>query len=232
MTSRERGNLWPVISVIGGACFVLIVMPLIFHRQATSRMATVDAQVSIGDSGSDVAAQRNAPNYRWPDSEVPRTAERIRDLTAVAIAASSNVVEGVLNGRTPHDAGEILSNIAQRQLIPAEWMTKQSGVLQMPRSTIHLRYSPKVFSIEVISVPNDRADGPALLIRIPDQENTTIGPRYFESLQLDGIVYPIPFAPIPEIIASGWQPRPFKQSQIPDAERAQLEQWARTAINK
>ena len=33
-------------------------------------------------------------------------------------------------------------------------------------------------------------------------------------MQLDGIVYPDPFAPIADIIASGWQPRLFKQTQI------------------
>ena len=92
--------------------------------------------------------------------------------------------------------------------------------------------SPNSLTVEVVSVPNERSDGPAILIRIPDQENTTVGPRYFESMQLDGIVYPSPFAPIPEIIASGWQPRLFKQTQIPDDERAQLEQWVKNTMVK
>jgi len=232
MRSRELGNIWPLISVVFIAFLVLVILPLLLQRQRTSRMATVEANVSIGDGGDRSADATSTPTHRWPDSEVPRTAERLQDVTAVAIAATTNVVEGVMSGRTPRDAGEILTGIVQRQLIPAEWLTKQPGVLQMPRGTIHLRYSPKDFSVEVISVPNDRNDGPAILIRIPDQENTGIGPRYFESLQLDGIVYPNPFAPIPEIIASGWQPRLFKQSQIPDDQRAQLEQWARTNVRQ
>ena len=230
--SRERGNIWPVISVAAGAFFVLVIMPLILHREKSARMATVDPQVTIGDADSDSGASRNAPLYRWPDSEVPRTAERLRDVTAVAIAATASVVEGAMSRRTPRDAGEILNNIAQRQLIPGEWLTNQPGVLQMPQGTIHVRYSPKTFVVEVISVPSDRKDGPAILIRIPDPENTTVGPRYFESMQLDGIVYPNPLAPIAEIIASGWQPRLFKQTQVPDEQRAQLEQWVQTAVHK
>jgi len=230
--TRERGNIWPVISVAAGAFFVLVIIPLILHREKSARMATVDPQVTIGDAGSESSAGRNAPMYRWPDSEVPRSAERLRDVTAVAIAATAIVVEGAMNGRTPPDAGAILSDIAQRQLIPGEWLTNQPGVLQMPQGTIHLRYSPKTFAVEVISVPNDRKDGPAILIRIPDPENTGVGPRYFESMQLDGIVYPNPFAPIAEIIASDWQPRLFKQTQIPDEQRAQLEQWVQTAVHK
>jgi hypothetical protein len=232
MNIRERGSIWPVISVAAGAFFVLVAMPLIMQRQHNGRMATVDATVTIGDVASNSVTLRNAPVYRWPDSEVPRTAERLRDVTAVAIAATTNVIEGAMTNRTPRDASAILMSIAQRQLIPAEWLTNQPGVLQTPHATVHLRYSPKPFSIEAISVPNDRTDGPAILIRIPDDENTAVGTRYFESTQLDGITYPIPFAPIPEIIASGWQPRLFKQTKIPDEQRAQLEQWVKTIIPK
>src|SRR5438552_17978025 len=108
MSIRERGNIWPVISVAAGAFFVLVIMPLIMHRQNTGRMATVEAQVNIGDAGSDSPVGANALAYRWPDSEVPRTAERLRDVTAVAIAATTNVVEGSMRGHIPHDAGEIL----------------------------------------------------------------------------------------------------------------------------
>ncbi len=232
MNSRERGSLWPIVSVAAGAFFVLVIMPLILQRERSGQMATVDAQVSIGDAGSESSAGRVGPVYRWPDSEVARTAERLRDVTAVAIAATSSVVEGAMQGHPPRDAGEIVAHIAQRQLIPAEWLTQESGVLQMPRGTIHLRYSPKDMSVEVVSVPLDRKDGPAILIRLPDQENTGVGARYFESLQLDGVVYPAPFAPIAEIIASGWQPRLFKQTQIPDDQRTQLERWASTVNQK
>jgi hypothetical protein len=156
----------------------------------------------------------------------------LQDLTAVAIAATSNVVDGALHRQSPRDAGEIVKRIAQRQLIPSTWVTDQPGVLQAPHSTIHIRYAPQSFSLELVSVPNERRDGPAMLIRIPDLENAGLGPRYFGSMQLDGIVYPSPFAPIAEIIASGWQPRPFKQTQIPDDQRAQLEQWVKAATTK
>jgi hypothetical protein len=176
-------------------------------------MATVDAQVSIGDARNDPISHRDPPAYRWPDSEVPRTAERLRDVTAVAIAVSTYLVEGAMTGRNPHDAGEIAAVIAQRQLIPSEWLTKQSGVLQTAHGTLHVRYSPGTLSVEVISMPASHADGPAMLIRIPDNENTAVGTRYFESMNVDGILYPNPFAPIPDVIAAGWQQRLFKQAQ-------------------
>ncbi len=224
---RERGNIWPVITVAVGATLVALVLPLTIHRQRSGKMATVDAYVSIGDAGSNQAPAPNVPKYRWPDSEVPRTADRLRDVSAVAIASMAYVIEGALSRRTPHDAGEILVGIARRDLIPKEWLTSQPGVLQMSNGTLHLRYSPAGLSIEALSIPKDRLNGPAILIRLPDPENTTVGARYIESMQLDGIVYPSPFAPLPQIIASGWQQRLFKQTQLADAERAQLKQWAK-----
>ena len=224
--SREQGNIWPLVSVAGGALLVLVVVPLAIQRQGGSRMATVDAHVTIGDTGSGLSNSGRPSLYRWPDSEVPRTAERLQDATAVAIAASTSVIEGSVGGRIPRDANELVAYIAQRQLIPAEWLTSDPGVLQTPRGTIHVRYSPKELMVEVISAPADRRDGPGILIRLPDLENTGVAARYFESMQLDGVVYPAPFAPIAEVIASGWQPRLFKQTQIPDDQRVQLEQWA------
>jgi hypothetical protein len=230
--SRDPGNILPLVSVAGGVLLVLVVVPLAIQRQGGSRMATVDAQVTIGDTGGGLSIAENRSLYHWPDSEVPRTAERLRDVTAVAIAASTSVIEGSLRGRIPRDAKELVVYIAQRQLIPAEWLTSVPEVLQTSRGTIHVRYSPRELMVEVISIPQDRKDGPAVLIRLPDQENTRVGARYFESIQLDGIVYPAPFAPIAEIIASGWQPRLFKQMPIPDDERAQLEQWASNTSRK
>lgn len=230
--SREHGNIWPLVSVAGGALLVLVVVPLAIQRQGGSRMATVDAHVTIGDTGSGSSTTGSSAVYRWPDSEVPRTAERLRDVTAVAIAASSSVIEGSVGGRIPRDVAELVAYIAQRQLIPVEWPASEPGVLRTPRGTIHVRYSPKDLLVELISVPDDRRDGPAILIRLPDLENTRVGARYFESVQLDGIVYPAPFAPIAEIIVSGWQPRLFQQTQIPDEQRAQLEQWAGNVTRK
>lgn len=229
---RERGNIWPIVAVAAAALCVLVIVPLIIERQKAGRMATVDAHVSIGDGEVSGGQGSTSRNYRWPNSEVPRTADRLRDVTGVAIAAATYLVEGSLHGRIPLDADEILTRIYQRGLIANEWQTDQPGVLRTPHATIHLRYSPRNLTVELISVPNERVDGPAILIRIPDSENTAVGTRYFESMQLDGIIYPRPFASIADIIASGWQPRLFQQTQIADSDRAQLEQWAKAATQQ
>jgi hypothetical protein len=225
---RERGNIWPVVAVAAAALCVLVIVPLIIERQKAGRMATVDAHVSIGDGEVSGSQSSAAKTHRWPNGEVPRTAERLRDVTGVAIAAATFLVEESLHRRIPRDADAILTHIGQRRLIPNEWRNDQPGVLQTTHATIHLRYSPRNLTVELISVPNERVDGPAILIRIPDSENTAVGTRYFESMQLDGIIYPRPFAPIADIIATGWQPRLFKQTQLADADRVRLEQWATT----
>ena len=217
---KEKGNIWPIICVIAVALLVLVLPLVIRHGQTNGRMATVDAQVFIGDASNDPISSRDPLTYRWPASEVPRTAERLRDVTALAIAASTYVVEGAMTGRTPHDAAEIAAGIAKRQLIPPEWLTNQSGVLQTAHGTLHLRYAPGTLSVEVISMPISPADGPAILIRSPDDENTGVGARYFESMQLDGTIYPGPFAPIQEIIRAGWRERVFRLAHLRSVEEA------------
>ena len=229
---REQGRVWPIATVLLGAFVVLFVVPLGIHRAKSGEMATVEPDVAIGDGWTDKTGSHKVPSYRWPESEVPRTAERLRDLTGVAIASVSYIVEGALRNDRPKDAGAIVTAISNRELVPRAWLTQEPGVLRTPQATIHIRYSLNALSIEVISVPASRTDGPALLIRLPDPENVAIGPRYFESMQLDGIVYPGPFAPISQVIAAGWQQRLFKQTQLPDAEKAQLQQWSKLAVRK
>src|SRR6266568_1686013 len=112
MRARERGNIWPVVFVIAVALVVLILPVVIHHRQVSAHMATIDAQVTIGDSKTDLNSDRESAVYRWPDSEVPRTAERLRDVTAVAIAAATYVTEEAMSGHTPRDTGEISIGIA------------------------------------------------------------------------------------------------------------------------
>ena len=50
--SREQANMWLLVSVAGGAVLVLVIVPLAIQRLGGSRMATVDAQVNIGDTGN------------------------------------------------------------------------------------------------------------------------------------------------------------------------------------
>ena len=226
---RERGKIWPIVLVVAAAICVFVVVPLIIQRQKASQLAAVEAFVSIGGAAAGAQPASSVANYRWPNSEVPRTAERLRDLTGVSIAAATYVVEGSLSGRVPRSTDEIIVGISRRGLIPNEWRTDQPGLLRTPGATIHLRYSSRNLSVELISVPNERVDGPGILIRIPDSENTAVGSRYFETMALDGVLYPRAFAPIAEIVAYGWQPLFFKQTQISDADRAQLEQWATAA---
>lgn len=211
---RERGNIWPLICVVFVALLVFVLPLLLRLKQTNGRMATVDAQVSINDFSSNRKSTGDPTLYRWPDGEVLRTAERLRDATAVAIAASTYAVGESLAGRAPHNPNEIVVGIAQRHLIPAEWLTTQSGALQTIHGTLHVRYSPHDLNVEVVSVPTHRPDGPAILIRVPDNENTGVGSRYFESIQLDGVVYPPPFAPIPDIIKAGWRERLFTQTPL------------------
>src|SRR5690349_8154136 len=111
---RDRGKIWPIVLVVGAAICVFVVVPLVIQRQKAGQFAAVEAYVSIGDAEVDGKQESSVANYRWPNSEVPRTAERLRDLTGVSIAAATYVVEGSLSGRVPTNAHEIIAGISRR----------------------------------------------------------------------------------------------------------------------
>src|SRR5688500_1687754 len=101
---RERGQIWPIVLVVAAAICVFVVVPLVIQRQKASHLAAVEAFVSIGDAAVGAKQAPSIEKYRWPNSEVPRTAERLRDVTAVSIAAATYVIEGSLSGHTPRTA--------------------------------------------------------------------------------------------------------------------------------
>src|SRR5437016_13843298 len=112
---RERGNIWPIICVVTVALLVLVLPLVVRHRQTNGRMATVDAQVSIGDASSDPISNHDPPAYRWPEGEETRTAERLEEVAADGIPPGTSVVQGALPVRTRHDAGEMSTSYPWRQ---------------------------------------------------------------------------------------------------------------------
>src|SRR5688572_33480690 len=112
---RERGKIWPIVLVVVVAVCVFVVVPLIIQRQNAGHLAAVHAYVSIGDAESGAKHEPSVPNHRWPNSEVPRTAERLRDVTGVSIAAATYVIEGSLSGRVPRSPEEIIGGIRSEE---------------------------------------------------------------------------------------------------------------------
>ncbi|HEX5081569.1 MAG TPA: hypothetical protein VFY40_05960 [Blastocatellia bacterium] len=104
------------------------------------------------------------------DGEVARTAERTGEATALALSAGVYAASEQIRGRAPRDAGNLLSGLASRNLLPPELaLTQVEGNLVSTYGAVWLRYRPEPLGVEIVSVGHKPEDGPALIVRIPDE---------------------------------------------------------------
>ena len=164
------------------------------------------------------------------DGEVYRTEGRLREASAVVIAATLSNVARSTERRPVRTVDELLEEIAARGLLPpGVELIRERHLLVSEHSTIHVRFRPDTFGIEVVSLGRERADGPGLLLRVPDENTASQAgrQRYFYSFRLENITVPEAFANASAVEAAGWQVD-YVDAQLPEGANAeQLAAWAR-----
>ena len=164
------------------------------------------------------ARSNQAPVF---DGEMYRSEGRLREASAVAIAASLAFIARSTERRPVANVDDLLTEIARRNWLPpgVEFVANRR-ILASERSMIHVRLRMQPFGVEVVSLGRERRDGAALLLRVPDDvaddeppnnpphnqpHNQFRGGRYFRSLRLDEIRVPEPFVLPSRVQATGWQ---------------------------
>ena len=194
--------------------------PRITFANGPARPKTVDAKTKVA-----------APAAVF-EGEVARTEVRLREASALAIAASLAGVAAYTEGRPAHDVNGLLRGMSERGLLPPGLTVAPEGTsIQSEYGTLHLRLRPQPFAVEVLSLGRERRDGPALLLRVPDETNP--GPnapsRYFSSLTLSDVKIPAPFAAPTAILALAWRTDTFRPTPPDGANAQELEKWARSS---
>src|SRR5262245_58572106 len=170
---------------------------------------TVDPRVTMEfDQGSTVkqSSPQRTTIATLIDGEVARTAERIGEATALALSASLYAASEQIKGRSPRDARDLLAVIASRNFLPPGVALTQGSALVSAYGALSIRYRPTPLGVEVVSVGHKPEDGPALIVRIPDELSDKGDPRLFIAHSLSDVRIPPPFAPAAEVIALGWSP--------------------------
>lgn len=162
------------------------------------------------------------------DGEVYRTEGRLREASAIAIAATLSGIAGSAERHPVRSVDELLAGISNRHLLPpgVEFVPERKLFIS-EHSTIYLRFRPDPFGVEVLSLGRERLDGAGLLVRVPDDAGTqqNARQRYFYSFRLENITVPEAFAPTGGVLAAGWQADYF-DAQLPDGTNTeQLAQW-------
>jgi hypothetical protein len=143
--------------------------------------------------------------------EVARTVDRLGEAEALALAASLYAATEQIKGRTPKSANDLLTGVASQNLLPPGLsLTQTEGALASSGGTLYLRYRPKPLAIEVVAIAREQRDGPAILVRIPDENAKEGGASLFLATRLSDVSVPQAFAPAAEVIAAGWSPEPLR----------------------
>jgi hypothetical protein len=165
------------------------------------------------------------------EGEVARTEVRLREASAVAIAAALAGLAAYAEGRPAREVSGLLGGMQERGLLPpGVTRAGDDTALETAYGTLHLRFRPQPFAVEVLALGRERRDGPALLLRVPEAAAAQAGPqgasRYFSSLTLSEVKIPPPFATPTAILACGWRAETFRPTPPAGVTAAELEKWA------
>jgi hypothetical protein len=219
MTLQRSNTPVLIVGIVGamivGARLLPIVMP--------ERSGRVDPHVSLTENQAQqiVARQRQQQVRAFmsaADGEVSRTEERIREATALATAAGLFAAKESLDKRTPASVTALLSGVNTAGLLPPGMqLLGSSGGVSSARGQLSLRYRLEPLGIEVVSIGKERMDGPALLVRVPDNGYSGMsgeGAGLYLATRLDEIRVPAPFANEAEVIALGFAPEPLRAVKL------------------
>lgn len=178
------------------------------------RMSAIDPRVTVelGEAANVKQASARQPVIATTiDGEVARTAERVGEATALALSASLYAASEQIRGRAPRGARDLISGLAARKLLPPGLAGAQvEGSLVSTYGSISVRYRPEPLGVEVISLGHKPPDGPALIVRIPDELSEKGEAKLYIAGSLGAVRVPAPFSPAAEVIALGWSPEPLR----------------------
>ena len=197
--------------MIAGSAATLIVAATLIASYF--RLRAIDPRVTMEfDQGvsSKQASTKRASIATTIDGEVARTAERMGEATALALSASLYAASEQIKGRSPRAAQDLLAGITAQNLLPPGLAFTQSGALVSAYGSLSVRYRPAPLGVEVVSVGHKREDGPAFIVRIPDELSDKGETKLFIAHSLSDVRIPLPFAPAAEVIALGWSPETLR----------------------
>ena len=204
----QHSKPWPLLIAAAAALFIAATFVTNYFR-----LRAIDPRVTV-EFGEGASVKQTSPRQTviatTIDGEVARTAERIGEATALALSASLYAASEQIKGRAPRAAQDLLAGIAAQNLLPPGVTFTQDGALVSAYGALSIRYRPAPLGVEVVSVGHKPEDGPALIVRIPDEFSDKGETKLFIAHSLSDVRIPAPFAPAAEVIALGWSPETLR----------------------
>lgn len=159
------------------------------------------------------------------------TAQRLRECGSLLIAASLSAFEELrINENLPADLGLMLTSMRKRSLLPPG-IEIRNGALHSSLSELKLSYRSEPFSFEIIALPSEGGEGPAMLFRFPLPASGANSVMYFESSSRQPL--PAPFSTVGQLADAGWNIRHWRGEVLPLGDAAirdlrEQDAWVKT----
>ena len=205
------------LTVVCAIAILIVASSVIANYFLGKSTRTIDPRVTMesGSSADEKALKENEFRRRVivtaTDGEVARTADRIGEAKALAIATSLYAATEQLKGRTPRTAHDLLAGVAAQNLLPPGLsITEPEGALTSDHGSLFVRYRPAPLGIEVVAFGREPRDGPAILVRVPNENAKEGSAILFMATRLSEVSVPSAFTPAAEVISAGWSPEPLR----------------------
>ena len=234
MSLAKKGWRLSPLVVVSATAAAVIALVLMLNWLAVRR-GGVNAHVEIAEPLIEAVANRTisgVPSRGLPDGEVERTAERVREVSALVMGLTLFAVNEGLIRRPAANVGTLVAHFASSNLLPpGVRQNVAQGVLESERALIYVRYRPEPLAVEVISVGRESSDGPSLIGRIAtggqvDPSGDT-GATLFVARGLGDVLLPEPFTPAARMTALNWSIEPLRDRAFTPQEMEQINGWLR-----
>jgi hypothetical protein len=233
-TERTRWRPSPPLIVMTTVVIVFAGMLLVGWLNA--RSYRVKARVEIADPTIEASAYTSstrANSVNLPDGEVARMALRVREATGLLMGLVLLAVNEQMSNRTITSIDALLDLMLARNLFPPGiHRTESKGVLTSDRAIIYVRFRPQPLGLEVVSIGQERLDGPALITRLSTGGDDNSGALLLVAKRTEGVNLPEPFASPAEVTALNWSIEPLRERQFTPQEIDSLNSWARQYAGK
>jgi hypothetical protein len=180
----------------------------------------IDPRVYVEDGRGSRATDSRGNHPQWNavfTGEVYTTAERLRETAALAFVTSLRAAGEAIRHKPVQSVADLLAGVEQGGLMPPGLsIAENKTTVVSATGAFHVRYRPDPLAVEIISIPSYYRGGPALMVRVPedDQPENGGGFRYFVAADLDGVSIPAPFARASELISAGWMTDTYKYKRL------------------
>jgi len=190
-----------------------------FFRFLEWRKINAQTQIQFNDTDHSETDEKTKNKTVWQSSdifggEVASTSRRLRETGAFGFAVCISILdEARARRQIPGSISGLISAVTARDLLPPG-ISIENGEIHSPTSVIYIRYQPEPMQLEFVSIPNQAAFGPALLMRFPLTSADGKNIAYFQSTKTENISLPPPFAPAHEVIRNGWTLEAWRGMEI------------------